>query len=438
MRYIYGIVLGIILTLIFTKSIKRYRDMFSPMCIFALFQFVQYVPSMLFGTVEYGQTLNGITLFPTFIYELVFIAFVWFGFSLKRRKGSYSNENISTKELLDTKIYTKPKIFFLYCIGLAGKVYTVYTSGGISYIFNNTATAYLALTSGSGYLEILKYFSYVAIILMICRASKTSKKADVVVAFFMIITYMALDLIYSRRGTTITLIILVLFCVNYFNDRIKLRKFLKPKYFALVVFACAIIVILPYIRSTTFSSYDIKNTKFTFQQSMSDISSRLSVVGRDTFVYNYFGLDNYWLGRSYLNIFVSFIPSRLWSEKPAVDEGNYLKHLMNNVEVSPNSSVSSLIYKESIPFTTPGILYANFGIVGLIFGGAIMGYIYRVAYNRINKKSQSVFSYIIYRVVIFDFGLTVMLMTSSAVQYVICKLSGLLFRPKKRKILGSS
>lgn len=428
MRYIFGFILTIILIIIFIKSYRKHKDIFSPMCIFAFFQFIQYVPSILFATIEYGQVIDDRTVLPTVIFDFLFILSVLIGYSLKSKRGIKRQTNIDTNEFYNTIIYKRSQILLIYCIGLAGKIYTINRSGGISYIINNTAVSYLTLTTGSGYTEILKYCAYISIMLMIHRASKTKYKSDMLYALIMIAVYMILDMIYSRRSTTITLIILALFCVNYFIYRIKIRHFLKPKYILLIVFVSGIIVVLPYIRENTFSNYNMVKSEISSQQSINDMMGRLSMVGRDTFVYNYFNLDNYWLGRSYLNLFVSFIPSRIWANKPAVDEGLYLKHLMNGIDISPNASVSSLMFKTSTPFTTPGLLYANFGAIGIIIGGIILGYIYKLAYKQIMKRDKTVFNYVLYRIVIFDFGLTVMYLTTVSAELLIYIITSLLLK----------
>lgn len=438
MRYIFGLILALILIIIFVTSYRKNRDLFSPMCIFAFYQFIQYVPSILFATIDYGQVIDDSTVFSTFIFEFLFILSVLIGYCPKSKRGTNRQISIFEKNSSNTKIYKRGRILLIYCLGVAGKIYTIARSGGISYIINNTAVAYLQLTSGSGFTEMLKYFAFISIILMIYRASKTKNKSDMIYALVMIVVYMSLDMIYSRRSTAITLILLTLFCFNYFINRIKVRSFLKPKYIILILSLCAIIVVLPYMRKNTFANYNIAETRIINQESKTEIMGRLSMVGRDVFVYNYFNLGNYWYGRSYLNLFVSFIPSSRWVDKPAVDEGRYLKHLMNGIDISPNASVASMVFKEAIPFTMPGILYANFGVIGIIIGGFILGYVYKLAYKQIMKRDKTVFNYVLYRMVIFEFGLTVMYLTNFIAELLIYIIILLLFKRGYKKIQSAN
>lgn len=426
-RYIYAITITILLFTIFESSRRKNNDLLSPLCIFAIMQFIMYVPSILFATEEYKQKFNDITLFPVFIFQILFIMSVLFGYSIRtikigNKRKAYITEN-SSYEII-------PKLGFillLYSLGIAAKIYTVIRSGGILTIIENPAVAYFALTSGSGYLEIMKYFAYISFMLIIFRASKTKSKFDLLIAFIMIVGYIFLDLIYSRRSITITVAIIIIFSVNYFYKGLKIRGFLKPKFVLLIVTVSILIVVLPNIRSSNFSESNIELSEISIRQGISDITSRFSMVGRDIFVYNYFNINNYWLGKSYLNLPVSFVPSRIWVGKPAVDEGVYLTNLMNGIQVSPNESFRSLPFKFSIPFTTQGLLYSNFGIFGIIIGGIILGYIYKSSYNKIKSKNKTVFSYILYRMVIFELGLTVLTLTNITIQLLIIKITSSFF-----------
>lgn len=430
LRFIYGIIISILLITIFEFDRRKNNDLFSPLCIFSVMQFLMYVPSIMFATVEYDQTLNEITLFPVFIFQLLFILSVLFGYSIIRIS---KNKNNQMKKC--NKYHKIPKlslIFFIYSLGFAAKIYTMFRSGGILAIINNPAEAYLSLTSGSGYFEIMKYFVYISVILIIYRASKTKSKFELLIIFIMIVGYIFLDLIYSRRSITFTFAIIVVFSWNYFFKKIKIRELIRPKLLILISLIAIMIVVLPVIRSGGFEEQANELNEISISEGIQDIATRFSMVGRDVFVYRYFNFSNYWLGRSYLNLPVSFIPSQIWSEKPAVDEGVYLTNLIYGNDVSPNDSFRSLVYKISIPFTTQGLLYANFGILGIIMGGMLMGYIYKCSYNKINTHG-SVFNYLIYRMVIFEFGLTVMTLTNVVIELVIIKTTSLFFK-KSRQI----
>lgn len=432
MRYVYGITITILLLTIFEYSRRKHKDLFSPLCIFAVMQFLFYIPSIMFATIEYNQVFDDMKLFPVFVFEILFIISVLYGYYVPRLKIS-NKSKVNTTEI---KSYEKvPKLRFImliYLIGFSSKVYTVVRSGGILAIIQNPALAYIAITSGSGYLEIMKYFAYTSIILIIYRSSKTRHKTDVIITFLMITGYIFLDLLYSRRSITFTFAIIILFSANYFFKGIRIRTFLKPKLVLLIVTLSAIIVVLPNIRSSNFLENDIELSEISILQSINDITTRFSMVGRDTFVYNYFNSGNYWLGKSYLNLPVSFVPSRIWTGKPAVDEGVYLTNLINGIQVSPNQSFRALPIKYSTPFTTQGLLYANFGVIGIVLGGMIIGYIYRSSYIKIKGQNKSVFNYIIYRTIIFEFGLTVMTLTNIIMQLIIIKAISLLFNKSQQ------
>jgi oligosaccharide repeat unit polymerase len=386
--------------------------------VFSAMQFLLYVPSTMFATVEYNQVFSDFSLFPVFIYQIIFILFVLVGYSGKPLENKENVES-ALKQSTHRKIPGFPLILSLYFVGILAKVYTIYISGGIVAILRNPALSYLNLTSGYGFFEILKYFVYTSIIFIIYRISLTKSKIEIFIAFLMIATYVFFDLVFSRRSITITFAIILVFSVNYFYKRIKLRYFFTPKLLILSIIIAIIIVVMPIIRSGNFMEYGQSIGEMNLVSSINSIFSRLSMVGRDIFVYSHFGLSNFWLGKSYLNLPTAFIPSSIWIYKPAVDEGVYLANLIYGFIVSPNESFVNLRYKTSIPFTTQGLLYANFGFFGTILGGILMGYIYKLSYYKIQIKKANIANIMIYRVIIFEFGLTVMTLTDSIIQIII-------------------
>lgn len=427
MRYLYGVILGTILMLIFIVNYKKNKDVFSPLSVFAFYQFIFYVPGIFFSSLEYGQEINSETLLLLIIFQLVFVIFVLLGYTSfpSNQKSSKKPMYVEREKNININL---GYILLLYFIGLSGKIYTIVKSGGISYVINNPALAYVNLSSGSGYLEILKYFVYISVIFIIYRASKTSSKLDIFIAINMISIYLFLDLIYSRRSTTITIAILILFSINYFNKKIKVKKLFKFKYISLFFLVFTAIVVLPYVRLSNFSNFSFVNSNINIAQSITDIIARLSMVGRDIFTYNYFTDNGLWLGKSYINFPYSFVPSSIWTAKPAIDEGVYLTNLMNGIFVTPNQSFQSLVIKTSTPFTTQGILFANFGVLGIILGGFMIGIVYKIAYVHITRKETTIFDFVLYRILIFDFGLSVLYLFSITIQFIVLGISKVFYR----------
>ncbi len=59
----------------------------------------------------------------------------------------------------------------------------------------------------------------------------------------------------------------------------------------------------------------------------------------------------------------------------------------------------------SVPFTTPGYMYANFGFVGVLLGGIIEGFLIGLSYKKM-QKNKNAFNVAIYFYMIYSFGLS--------------------------------
>ena len=85
----------------------------------------------------------------------------------------------------------------------------------------------------------------------------------------------------------------------------------------------------------------------------------------------------YLSGFSYLLTFVAFIPRAVWSEKPVISLGKILADtFFSDVYGGTGTAASTSLVGE---------LYWNFGVIGVPFGMAFFGYLWRVAYNYLVK-----------------------------------------------------
>ena len=139
------------------------------------------------------------------------------------------------------------------------------------------------------------------------------------------------------------------------------------------------------------------------------------------FVYNYFGFSNFWFGEGYANILPALNP--LESNKPSLDDGIYLVNLLRGAHVDVNTNFDDLPSQTgSVPFSTPAYMYANFGLMGVIIGGIVMGAIYMLSYNRMLNRMNA-FSITIYFYIIYSFGLSTGRMIPTLISIVFILLS---------------
>jgi len=82
------------------------------------------------------------------------------------------------------------------------------------------------------------------------------------------------------------------------------------------------------------------------------------------------------------------------------------------------------VYKSSFPFSNQGILFANFGIIGLIIGSICLGYVYGHMYKILVSSEHNVVAVIVSQVILYNFAFTShdMVMVLSLIGYLIIPL----------------
>lgn len=416
-RLIYGIILGQILIAIFIIFYKKEKNLFSPICFFCLLQFLYYVPNIINKDVENYTLLTNENTLTVFLYEVIYIFFVVLGYLMKSKK---INENITIVHL-DNEVPKKNYdaiILITFLIGLSAKIFVVQKLGGIQFVFNNMSLAYSAQSSGYGLINYIAKFMLIGILLMFKKMIGNKKFINKIILLLMVLIYMASYFIYSSRGPALELILLLAFCSNFLMKKNKLKDIIKPKYLIIVICTALIAVILVNFRSN--SSGQTLNMDITsnLSNTTSAFIDEFSKVGRDAFTYDYFNSENFWNGKAYMNILTGFIPSKIYPNKPPVDEGLYLLHLMLGIPIDPNSGRLDLYYKAgSVPFTSQGLMYANFGILGIAIGAALIGILYSKSYD-ILKKRCNVFTVANYFYFLYMFEFTP-LHIMNTIQYIL-------------------
>lgn len=419
MRLIYGTVLLFIVLVIFFTAYRRTHDLFSPMCMFAIMQGIRYVPHIISTDYEHFAVLNDDSLTITFVIEVLFIIAVTLGYRKRVCFGRFGRDNgISNNDSISDRDIPMSIIIFIYIVGFAARISLIMSIGGFTYALHNMGQAYsLYSHTSSGYITALGNLMTLAEIMLVQKIAITNRRHHIILLGIMIVFGMATYLVYSSRSPALEMLMIVIFAYNYLIRRIKLKSILRPKILIIVASVVLIVAIMPSIRNESGnSSFDYESVDWgeRVQEGLEGVFSEFSYVGRDTYVYHYFSVDNYWLGKNYLNLLVSFIPSSIYTNKPCVDDGNYLCNIMYGYQVSPNAGRDDLPIKYSIPFSTQGCTYANFGIIGVVFAGLLLGIIYRQTYDKFQKRITA-FSVILYQLIVYQLELS----TLSIIQTLI-------------------
>lgn len=412
MGVLFGLILLGILSIVFFVSYWNNRDLFSPLCFFSLFQALRYIPGLLWKDKEMEVSFTDSNLARFFIVELVAIFSVCLGYYLHnhffyRRNVKYVEKNRGKKENAPLLL-----IIIIYLIGLYGRLRLIISSGGLLFIINNTHRAYIDSGAGSGYTSMLEQLMLVGIIMQIryisCipKENRYKRVINSIICIVMMALSMGSYLIYSRRSPALELLMIAVFAYNYLIREIRIRDIIKPKVLLVVLTVFLIVVIMPYIRSG--SSISISTVK------EASVFNEFSYLGRDVGCYEHFSQNDKWYGKSYINLLTSPIPSAIMENKPPVDDGMYLCNILRGYDVAPPAPVSQLPVYSSYPFSTQGIMYANFGIFGVLFGELIMGAIYGRIY-KILRNTKSEYMVIVFQLVIYQLELS----TLSIVQTLI-------------------
>ena len=107
------------------------------------------------------------------------------------------------------------------------------------------------------------------------------------------------------------------------------------------------------------------------------------------------------------------IPSSIFINKPPIDDGFYLMNLIHGNVLGPNSGRNNIdLTIGSLPFTSQGLGYANFGILGIIIVGFLTGCLYKIIYERTIKRNNTLDT-LIYFYVMYIFGFTPLLIQNT-------------------------
>ena len=420
MKLAIGLTYLLYLLLLFFYEYKKTNDLFHPLVFFTILQIIEYPYAIICKKSEsYAYfTLDNIIqlIICNVLYTIVYFLFYYF-FDRTRLFKNRKNIELENNENISTLI-----IIFIFLIGAFSKIYTFYKIGGIIRIISDPSIAYLSQASGFGYVSLLSKMMLVAILLMLDKYLIQKRKMYLFYTVLMSIYYMSSYLIFSSRGPALELIIIIVFVINYKVKKFNIMRFFKPKY--LMVFLCVGLIAMSAL------SYRTQNKNTNIVTGLFDEYSR---VGRDIYTYQYFDSHELFYGRSIYNVIFAFLPSNKFKNKPIVDDGLFLINVMTGHYADINSSYRELFYKSgSIPFTTQGMMYANFSYFGLFLAGFIMAFFQYYFYNRW-ALSNNILNIGLYFYGVYMFGLTPLYLVNVIQIIIIFKFINILLKRRKIK-----
>ena len=421
MRLFCGISLLIVLVTLGWMVYKKKNDVFHPLCFFCIMQFLRYVPTMLKGDVDTQVTITENGVVTLFYMELLVILCVFVGYGLyqtNRRNKIYTYQfegRYNQKGILYGSV--------LFIIGVATRVYFIQLNGGLTYILSNIQQK-VHMVTGHGYLLAFgNFMTYGLCMILVEFVQNFTIKRKII-----FVLLLACDLFFlgfmSDRTAVMRAIMIIVMVYHYKKKRLTVKSILNPKVLLAIYGIIVFIVAMPLLRNSEgFDKYGSVSALLNEATGkVWNIFYWFSYAGRDIFAYQHFNITNYWWGANILNLLCAPIPAALISWKPPVDEGYYLSNLVLGYDIAPPSL--DYVYKSSFPFSNQGILFANFGIIGLIIGSICLGYVYGHMYKILVSSEHNVVAVIVSQVILYNFAFTShdMVMVLSLIGYLIIPL----------------
>ena len=280
-------------------------------------------------------------------------------------------------------------------LGFSAYVYFLSNTGGIVELVRNLGNRQ-AYTEGMGYvLMLLSTLSFAAVItvLMIAkyRASIACKILAAATILFAIGAYSST----GGRKASITLALLCLFAYHYRVSPI--TNWRRLGLIALLVIGPYFIA-MPLLRQHGKVDLLVSHPKaFAAEVAANSelLVKQLSYVETYVFITDYFTSHDKWLGCTYFDLLLAPVPSSLYPDKPPIDDGLYVRSLLEGYGAEPGQAFRSLYYS-SMPPETYGSAFMNFGVFGVVGLMYLLGAFYRFAYEYARNCDWSFFSILLY------------------------------------------
>lgn len=393
---------------------KGRKDIFSPRFLFNSFAWLKNIPYF----TEYAAGLSEHSIDVYFLYKFISFLCVNFGITFYERHFKRTHFAYYERKTVSSSKYLKLAII-LALLGLAIKLYVFSTSGGILYILTHIQSR-KALMAGKYYYELLANSSLTLAVLFSQLYYLKVKTRKAFHTYIIILAATLLSLIvFGARKPAVMLLIQNFMLYHFVSNRFSIRSLFKLKYLSIIFAVCLFIIMMPMLRQSEETNLILNPKEWVTSaiKNSNSLLSEFSYCEGDVFVFDYFEHHDFWLGQSYKNIFVQWIPSSFYPNKPPMDDGMYLYNMMMGESVSPNDATQSLYYQTSIPFTLEGALFSNFGVVGIIFGAFLVGILYAFVYKVLIETHSALLILLLYKDLMFVFVPSVLHITSVLISF---------------------
>lgn len=410
------------------------KDIFSPRFIFNMFAWLKNIPYV----IDYisANRIDDVTIDSYFFFKFMSFICVNVGITIYERISMSKKYVYKENKKRDNSAYLRTGII-VSIIGFAVKIETILEGGGVFYILSHIQ-ARKELMAGQYYNELFanSLLTCGVLLTLLCYIKEKNKKHLYIFILIFAITTFGL-IVFGARRPAMMLLLQVIMLYHFTSSKIKFYSIFKIKSLITINIIALFVLLMPMLRSG--SGTDYVNNPAKWVEGAVDNANTLfrefSYCDGDLFAFDYFKNHEYWYGASYLNIPLQVIPRSIYPKKPPMDDGMYLLNMMYGEKVSPNMATADLYYQTSVPFTLESSLYSNFGLLGIILGGLLVGMFYQYIYKVLISCYCPIVMILVYQEIIFVFVPSVLHATSAiiicGVYWIIFKI---LFKFKIRRI----
>lgn len=400
--------MNIILALIYflvlwIPMLAKRKDFFMPSVLFCITMSFYTIPDIVLflikGETFYATTLRfklvdipEIAIFNFLLTQMLFVLSYYLTFYLSLRKRS---EDKYSEELSEySKDYNLA--IALSLISILASIYFIVGFGGVDSLLESFANRNKLVRNLPIVMKITPVLMTFASALAIKSIAGGYKHSKVLLALIIV----GATLTYPIAGGRSQLVVFVISILFYYNYWIKKINLFSVRYLPLYGLLFCFIIgfhLLRFKETQELSlSLIVENSGKLFES--------MAYVPTQLLIQNYFKTHDFWWGAVYTFIPYIFIPRSLCPTKPNIDEGTYVFFMKTNRDNLLNSHADVIT---SWPPFTMGISYANWGIIGVILGGVVLGGIHAFMYNRLFKYRLNMFYMIVYIFVVLKFQMTV-------------------------------
>lgn len=298
----------------------------------------------------------------------------------------------------------KISFFLSNLLGLIALGMLINKNGGLIYFVTHlqNRTKFLSGHALLRFLILMGNFSLVFYV-------RNIKKQKILYSFFLIIQTLGLMCL---GGRVEVLIIVICIMVNYYYDRIKIRKrinIFNVKIIFLGIFLSGFIVISPLLRDyrniekikqgNYILFHNSKNKDNFIFNTIEDLSRQYIQI----YIIKEFKNKNLELGKTFLVIPKYILSKR--EDRPPIDDGVYIYNMFLGNKQEYGTSLKNMV-ASSWPTRTLGNAYINFGIGGIIAFFFILGVLYSYIYRILVHQNYSSIYIIVYFFILKYFTIT--------------------------------